>query len=223
MVERLGRLRFGRLMLVALVALAALTGVASSQNNVRPIKLVTFGDSLTAGFGLPLASAFPAKLEAALRGKGYKVDVVNAGVSGDTVADGLARLDWSIPEGTDAVIVELGANDALRGLDPKLARSGLDEIVKRLRQRHVAVMLAGMYAPRNFGPEYSAQFDPIYPELAKTYDLPLYPFFLDGVATDPKLNQGDGLHPTGAGVDVIVARILPTVEALLTKVSAQRS
>jgi acyl-CoA thioesterase I len=227
MVERLRRLRLGRLMLVALVALAALSGVANGQDNskapTKPIKLVAFGDSLTAGLGLPLAAAFPAKLEAALRGKGYKVDVVNAGVSGDTVADGLARLDWSIPQDADAVIVELGANDALRGLDPKLTRSGLDEIVKRLRQRHVAVMLAGMYAPRNFGPDYSAQFDPIYPDLAKTYDLPLYPFFLDGVATDPKLNQGDGLHPTAAGVDIIVARILPAVEALLTKVSAQRS
>jgi acyl-CoA thioesterase-1 len=212
-------------MLVALVVLVALSGVAQSQQsaNARSTKLVAFGDSLTAGLGLPAGSAFPAKLEAALRAKGYKVDVINAGVSGDTVADGLARLDWSIPEGTDAVIIELGANDALRGLDPKAARAGLDEIVKRLRQRNVAVMLAGMYAPRNLGPDYSAQFDPIYPDLAKTYDLPLYPFFLDGVATDPKLNQGDGLHPTAAGVDVIVARILPTVEALLTKVSAQHS
>lgn len=222
MVERLGR----RLMLVTLVAFAALSGVASGQadNKAAPgaIKLVAFGDSLTAGLGLPAASAFPAKLEAALRARGYKVDVTNAGVSGDTVADGLARLDWSIPDGSDAVIVELGANDALRGLDPKLARAGLDEIVKRLRQRNVAVMLAGMYAPRNLGDEYSAQFDPIYPDLAKAYDVPLYPFFLDGVATDPKLNQADGLHPTAEGVDIIVARILPTVEALLTKVSAQR-
>jgi len=217
MVERLGQL-----MLVALVAFAALSGAANAQNNARPVKLVAFGDSLTAGLGLPAASTFPAKLEAALRAKGFMVDVANAGVSGDTVADGLARLDWSIPEGTDAVIVELGANDALRGLDPKLTRSGLDEIVKRLRQRHVAVLLAGMYAPRNLGPEYSAQFDPIYSDLAKAYDLALYPFFLDGVATDPKLNQPDGLHPTAAGVDIIVARILPTIEALLTKVSAQR-
>jgi len=209
-------------MLVALVALAALSGAASGQADTRPIKLVAFGDSLTAGLGLPATSAFPAKLEAALRAGGYNVDVTNAGVSGDTVADGLARLDWSIPDGTDAVIVELGANDTLRGLDPKLARSGLDEIVKRLRQRHVEVMLAGMYAPRNLGPDYSAQFDPIYPDLAKSYGLVLYPFFLDGVATDPKLNQADGMHPTAAGVDIIVARILPTVEALLSKVSAQR-
>jgi len=217
--------RFGRLMLVALVALGALSSVANGQQSTdaRPTKLVAFGDSLIAGLGLPAASSFPAKLEAALRAKGYKVDVVNAGVSGDTVADGLARLDWSIPRDADAVIIELGANDALRGLDPKAARAGLDEIVKRLRQRDVAVMLAGMYAPRNLGPDYSAQFDPIYPDLAKAYDLPLYPFFLDGVATDPKLNQADGLHPTAAGVDIIVARILPTVEALLTKVSARHS
>lgn len=220
MVERLCRL-----MVVVVVAFAALSGVANGQQSVnsKPTKLVAFGDSLTAGLGLPAAASFPAKLEAALRAKGYKVDVVNAGVSGDTVADGLARLDWSIPQDADAVIIELGANDALRGLDPKATRTGLDEIVKRLRQRNVAVMLAGMYAPRNLGPDYSAQFDPIYPDLAKAYDLPLYPFFLDGVATDPKLNQGDGLHPTAAGVDIIVARILPTVEALLTKVSAQRS
>ena len=220
MVERLCRL-----MVTAVVVFAALSGVANGQQSVnsKPTKLVAFGDSLTAGLGLPAVASFPAKLEAALRAKGYRVDVVNAGVSGDTVADGLARLDWSIPQDADAVIIELGANDALRGLDPKATRSGLDEIVKRLRQRNVAVMLAGMYAPRNLGPDYSAQFDPIYPDLAKAYDLPLYPFFLDGVATDPKLNQADGLHPTAAGVDVIVARILPTVEALLTKVSAQRS
>jgi len=220
MVERLCRL-----MVMAVVVIAALSGVANGQQSVnsKPTKLVAFGDSLTAGLGLPAAASFPAKLEAALRAKGHKVDVVNAGVSGDTVADGLARLDWSIPQDADAVIIELGANDALRGLDPKATRAGLDEIVKRLRQRNVAVMLAGMYAPRNLGPDYSAQFDPIYPDLAKAYDLPLYPFFLDGVATDPRLNQADGLHPTAAGVDVIVARILPTVEALLTKVSAQRS
>jgi len=220
MVERLCRL-----MVMAVVVIAALSGVANGQQSVnsKPTKLVAFGDSLTAGLGLPAVASFPAKLETALRAKGHKVDVVNAGVSGDTVADGLARLDWSIPQDADAVIIELGANDALRGLDPKATRAGLDEIVKRLRQRNVAVMLAGMYAPRNLGPDYSAQFDPIYPDLAKAYDLPLYPFFLDGVATDPKLNQADGLHPTAAGVDVIVARILPTVEALLTKVSAQRS
>lgn len=186
----------------------------------KPIKLVAFGDSLTAGYGLQLTSAFPARLEKALREKGYNVDVHNAGVSGDTVADGLARLDWSIPEGTEAAIVELGANDALRGLDPKNTRAGLDEIVKRLRQRNISVMLAGMYAPRNYGADYAGDFDRIYPDLAKAYGLTLYPFFLDGVVTDPKLNQGDGLHPTAAGVDVIVARILPTVEAFLTKLTA---
>jgi acyl-CoA thioesterase-1 len=215
--------RFGRFMLMTLVALTAVSGAASGEDaGQKPIKLAAFGDSLTAGFGLPLASAFPTKLEAALRGKGWHVDVVNAGVSGDTVADGLARLDWSIPQDADAVLVELGANDALRGIDPKLARAGLDEIVKRLRQRNVAVMLAGMYAPRNYGPEYSREFEQIYPDLAKAYDVPLYPFFLDGVATDPNLNQADGLHPTAAGVDVIVKRILPTVEAWLTKVMARR-
>jgi acyl-CoA thioesterase I len=203
---------------VALMMVAAF-GQAPSQ---RPIKLVAFGDSLTAGLGLPAAQAFPAKLEKALRANGFNVEVLNAGVSGDTTTDGLARLDWSIPAGTDAVIVELGANDALRGSDPKLTRSNLDEIVKRLRQRQIAVMLAGMYAPRNYGAEYSASFDQIYPDLAKAYDVPLYPFFLDGVATDPKFNQGDGLHPTAEGVDVIVGRILPVVNAFLTKVLEQR-
>ena len=208
-------------MLGVLVAAALMAGAANGQTTVqRPIKLVAFGDSLTAGLGLPLTQAFPAKLEKALRARGLNVDVLNAGVSGDTTTDGLARLDWSIPDGTDAVIVELGANDALRGTDPKLARAALDEIVRRLRQRDIAVMLAGMYAPRNYGQEYSASFDRIYPDLSKTYDVPLYPFFLDGVATDPKLNQGDGLHPTADGVDVIVGRILPVVEALLARVAA---
>lgn len=188
----------------------------------RPIQLVALGDSLTAGYGLPREAAFAAKLEKALRARGLRVDVRNAGVSGDTVADGLARLDWSVPEGTDAVIIELGANDALRGLDPRAARAGLDEIVKRLRQRNISIMLAGMYAPRNYGPDYSARFDQIYGEVAKAYDLPLYPFFLEGVAGDRTLNQPDGLHPTTAGIDVIVNRILPSVEAFLTKVAAQR-
>jgi acyl-CoA thioesterase-1 len=218
---------FGRRMLAVLAVGMCLCGAAIAQETVqgkpaKPIKLAVLGDSLTAGLGLPLASAFPAKLEAALRARNLDVTVINAGVSGDTSSDGLARLDWSIPQDTDAVIVELGANDALRAIDPKLTRNALDEIVKRLRQRDVAVMLAGMYAPRNFGAEYSAQFDPIYPDLAKAYDVPLYPFFLDGVATDRALNQADGLHPTAAGVNVIVERMLPTVEAWLTKVAARR-
>jgi acyl-CoA thioesterase-1 len=187
----------------------------------RPIKLAVLGDSLSAGLGLPAQSAFPAKLEQALRANGVTVDVLNAGVSGDTASDGLARLDWSIPEDIDAVIVELGANDALRGIDPKVTRAALDEIVKRLRQRHVAVLLAGMYAPRNLGQDYADRFDRIFADLAKAHDVPLYPFFLDGVATDAGLNQADGMHPTAAGVDVIVARILPGVKALLASAAAR--
>ena len=194
----------------------------ASARAQAPIKLAVLGDSLSAGYGLLAEAAFPARLQKALRDKGIKVDILNAGVSGDTTSAGRDRLDWSIPDGTEAVIVELGANDALRGLDPKVTKAALEDIVKRLQARKIAVMLAGMYAPRNYGPDYAAKFDPIYPDLAKAYDVPLYPFFLDGVAGEAKLNQPDGLHPTAEGIDVIVARILPTVEAFLTKVSAER-
>jgi len=191
---------------------------ASPVLSQTPLKLAILGDSLTAGYGLPASAAFPVRLEKALREKGLNVDVLNAGVSGDTASGGRDRLDWSIPDGTEAVIVELGANDALRGLDPAVTRAALEEIIKKLQARKIAVMLAGMYAPRNYGAEYAAKFDPIYPELAKAYDVPLYPFFLDGVAAEAKLNQPDGLHPTAEGVDIIVARILPAVEQFLGKV-----
>lgn len=187
-----------------------------------PIKLAVLGDSLTAGYGLPAEAAFPAKLQKALREKGINVDVLNAGVSGDTSSAGRDRLDWSIPDGTEAVIVELGANDALRGLDPKVTKEALAGIVKRLKARGIAVMLAGMYAPRNYGPDYAARFDPIYPELAKAHDVPLYPFFLDGVAGEARLNLPDGIHPTAEGIEVIVARILPSVQAFLTRILAER-
>lgn len=187
-----------------------------------PIKLAVLGDSLTAGHGLPAEAAFPAKLQKALRDKGIKVDVLNAGVSGDTASAGRDRLDWSIPDGTEAVIVELGANDALRGLDPKVTKAALEDIVKRLEARGIAVMLAGMYAPRNYGPDYAARFDPIYAEVAKAHDVPLYPFFLDGVAGEAKLNLPDGIHPTAEGIDIIVDRILPSVETFLNKVAAER-
>lgn len=188
-----------------------------------PIKLAVLGDSLSAGYGLPVGSAFPAKLEKALRDKGYKIDILNAGVSGDTSSGGRDRLDWSIPDGTEAVIVELGANDAMRGLDPKVTRGALEDIIKRLQARKISVMLAGMVAPPNYGPDYAAKFDPIYADLARGYDLTLYPFFLDGVAAEAKLNQADGIHPTAEGIDIMVNRILPTVEALLNKVAADRA
>ena len=188
-----------------------------------PIKLAVLGDSLSAGYGLPLQAAFPARLQKALREKGFDVDILNAGVSGDTTSSGRDRLDWSIPDGTEAVIVELGANDALRGLDPKVTKGALEDIIKRLQARKMAVMLAGMLAPPNYGPDYAAKFDPIYADLGKAYDVPLYPFFLDGVAGDVKLNLADGIHPTAEGIDIIVTRILPSVEAFLSKVAANRT
>jgi acyl-CoA thioesterase-1 len=188
----------------------------------RPIRIVALGDSLTAGLGLATEQTFPFKLAQALRQKGISVDVVNAGVSGDTVSDGVARLDWSVPDGTDAVILELGANDALRGIDPKLTRAGLDSILRRLTQRHIAVLLAGMRAPRNMGATYVEAFDAIFPELASAFDVVFYPFFLDGVATERAFNQPDGLHPTAGGVDVIVARILPKVEELVAHIRRAR-
>ncbi len=188
----------------------------------RPIKIVALGDSLTAGFGLPVEAAFPTKLAEALKTKGIAVTITNAGVSGDTVSGGLGRLDWSVPDGTEAVILELGANDALRGQDPKVTKTALDAILRKLADRHIAVLLAGMRAPRNMGPDYAREFDAIFPALASTHSVVFYPFFLDGVAADPKLNQGDGLHPNAAGVDVIVGRILPKVEELIGRARAAR-
>ena len=188
----------------------------------KPIKMVVLGDSLSAGLGLPASAAFPARLQKALASKGIEVDMINAGVSGDTASGGRDRLDWSVPEGTEAVIVELGANDALRGVDPKVTRSALTEILTRLKARGIAVLLCGMYAPPNYGSDYSARFNAIYPELAKSFGVPLYPFFLEGVASDAKLNQADGIHPTAEGVDTIVRNILPTVEAFLGAISRQR-
>jgi acyl-CoA thioesterase-1 len=208
-------------MFVMMALCAALVG-APAQAADRALKIVAFGDSLTAGLGLPAGAAFPARLEAALKAKGHAVAIVNAGVSGDTASGGLGRLDWSVPDDTDAVILELGANDALRGVDPKITKAALDAILGKLDARHVPVLLAGMAAPRNMGADYARAFDAIYPTLASTHRVVFYPFFLEGVATDPKLNQGDGLHPTAAGVDVIVARILPSVEALIARAHAER-
>lgn len=197
-----------------LVVLAAFT-MLSTAAAAAPVKLVAFGDSLTAGLGLPRADSFAAKLETALKAKGYDVTVVNAGVSGDTTAAGLARLDWSVPADASAVIVELGANDMLRGLDPSIPRKNLTEILTRLKARNLPVLLAGMRAAPNLGADYQRQFDAIYPDLAAKFSVPLYPFFLQGVAGDRALNQKDGIHPTAEGVDRIVAAILPSVEQLV--------
>jgi acyl-CoA thioesterase I len=186
----------------------------------HPVNIVAFGDSLTAGYGLPANEAFPAQLQRALDAKGLAVNVVNAGVSGDTATGGLSRLDWSVPDGTDAVILELGANDALRGFDPGVTRKALDTMLRRLKERKISVLLCGMVAPPNLGAEYGRAFNSIYPDLAAQTGAILYPFFLTGVAADPKLNQRDGLHPTAAGVAVIVDRILPQVEQLIARAKA---
>jgi acyl-CoA thioesterase-1 len=204
-----------------LVLTAAL--VTAGPVLAQPVKMVVLGDSLSAGLGLTGPAAFPARLQKALKDKGIDVDMINAGVSGDTSSGGSGRLDWSVPEGTEAVIVELGANDALRGIDPDVTRAALSDIVSRLKARKIAVMLCGMLAPPNYGKDYAAQFNTIYPDLAKKFDVPLYPFFLDGVAADKKLNQADGIHPTAEGVDIIVGKILPTVQAFLGTIRGQRS
>ena len=194
-----------------------------AKANDKPVKIVVLGDSLSAGLGLSAAAAFPARLQKALKDRGVNVDMINAGVSGDTSSGGRDRLDWSIPEGTQAVIVELGANDALRGIDPKITRAALTDIVSRLKGRGIAVMLCGMLAPPNYGSDYADRFNSIYPDLAKAFDVPLYPFFLAGVAADAKLNQADGIHPTAEGVDIIVGNMLPAVETFLRPFRPQPS
>lgn len=179
--------------------------------------ILAFGDSLTAGYGLARNDSFPARLEAALAGAGVKARVIDGGVSGDTTAGGLQRLDWLLGEEPDLVIVELGANDGLRGLDPEETRRNLDQIIQRIDATGAKVLLTGMFAPPNLGREYGAEFNAIFPELADKHNVPLYPFFLDGVAAEPALNQADGMHPNADGVAVIVERILPYVIAALGK------
>jgi acyl-CoA thioesterase I len=208
------------LFLALAVAFCAL--VSPGTTAAEPLRIVAFGDSLTAGLGLAQTEAFPVRLEAALRAKGYDVEVINAGVSGDTARGGLDRLDWSVPDKTDAIILELGANDALRATDPAVTLKALDEILRRLKARKVEVLLAGMQAPPNMGADYIAPFNRIYPDLAQKHEVLLYPFFLDGVAAVDSLNQRDGIHPTAEGVETIVQRILPYVEKLIARVQANR-
>ncbi len=202
----------------ALAAAFALTGAAAAE----PVRILAYGDSLTAGYGLAPEDAFPARLEAALRRAGHDVRVINGGVSGDTAAGGRARLDWALADRPDMAILELGANDALRGLDPDRTFADLDAILARFRAEGIAVLLAGMRAPPNLGPEYVAAFDGIFPRLAEKHGVALYPFFLEGVAADPALNQADGIHPNAAGVRAIVERILPYVERVLATVGGRR-
>ena len=210
-------------LMVALMTAPLAFAQAPAAAAGKPLKMVVLGDSLSAGLGLQASAAFPERLKKALQAKGIAVDMTNAGVSGDTSSGGRDRLDWSVPDGTDAVILELGANDALRGLDPKVTSDALSDILTRLKARKIAVLLCGMLAPPNYGSDYSAQFNVIYPDLAKSFAVPLYPFFLDGVVTDAKLNQADGMHPTAEGVDVIVNHMLPTVQAFLGAIPGQRS
>lgn len=207
----------------AFVAAWLAIGMGGSVQAAEPIRIVVLGDSLVAGFNIRVSEAFPAQLESALKAKGHNVEVINAGVSGDTTAAGLDRLQWAVPDNADAVILELGANDALRGLDPKAAKANLEKIITSVRGKGADVLLAGMMAPRNLGPEYVKAFDGMYPELAKTYDLLLYPFFLDGIAMDPALNLGDGLHPNPKGVAEITRRFLPKAEELIARVLARKA
>jgi acyl-CoA thioesterase-1 len=208
--------------IAAICSVAVAVGLAAPVAAEPPLQIVMLGDSLTAAYGLPAKDGFVPRLQAALAAKGIAADIANAGVSGDTASDGLARLDWSVPQGTDAVIVELGANDMLRGIKPEVTRAALDTILQRLAARHIAVMLCGMRAAPNLGAEYGQAFDSIYTDLAAKYGAVLYPFFLDGSAGERKLTQADGLHPNADGVGVIVERILPKVEELVAHLRAQK-
>jgi len=214
------------LWLVALVPIALFLSCSSSHSLPviadRPVKIVVLGDSLASGFGLLFSPAFPERLEQVLKHKGFAVTVVNAGVSGDTASDGLRRLDSAVPEDTDALIIELGANDAERAIDPNVTRAALAAILQRMKARHIQVLLTGMWAFASEGEAYARAFAAIYPSLASTYSFVWYPFILDGVAGNPALIQVDGEHPNAQGVDVIVSRILPQVEQLIARVQATR-
>ncbi|MHB9474672.1 arylesterase [Mesorhizobium sp. W016] len=211
------KISFKRLNAAGLVLFVTLCGAISSVS-AETFTIVGFGDSLMAGFGLGPGDGFTDKLQAALRAKGHDVTVANAGVSGDTSSGGLARLDWSVPDGTRLVILELGANDMLRGVSPSITEKNLDDMLAKLKARKIAVLLAGMRAAPNLGADYQNAFDAIYPKLAAKYDVPLYPFFLDGVAGQSGLQLEDGLHPNPKGVAVMVERILPAVEKAVAAV-----
>jgi acyl-CoA thioesterase-1 len=196
-----------------LLVLLCLSAAVHAQT--APIKIAVLGDSIAAGYGIKPAEAFPAKLQSALMAQGRAVTVLNHGVSGDTTAGGVDRLDWMLADKPDIVLVELGGNDALRGIDPAATEKNLDTIVGRLKEAGVTVWLAGMLAPRNLGPQYVTAFDGLYRKVADKYDVPLYPFILEGVAQDARLNQADGIHPNPAGVDVLVEHLLPFVTSNL--------
>ena len=216
------------LMVMTILSWLMLPAAALAQQTTTPpeagetLQIVAFGDSLSAGYGVGPGESFPEQLQAALRDAGHDVSVANAGVSGDTTSGGLARLEWSVPQEADLVIVELGANDALRGISPEITERNLDQILAKLQARDQTALLAGMMAPPNMGADYAAEFDGIYQRLADKYDVAFYPFFLDGVAAEPALNQDDGMHPNPEGVAVIVERILPAVTKALDAISAER-
>lgn len=206
--------------LAAFVAIF-LAFASTSPVRAEQVQIVGFGDSLTAGFGLAPGEAFTDRLQAALLAKGYDVVVANAGVSGDTSSGGLARLDWSVPDGTSLVILEVGANDMLRGIDPQMVENNLDKMLARLKERKIPVLLAGMIAAPNLGHAYGEAFGTLYPRLAEKYGVPLYPFFLDGVVGNPALQLEDKMHPNAKGIDVIVERILPAVEKMIKALPAK--
>ena len=204
--------------MLRILSLAAILLFSAQLAFAKPVTLLVLGDSLTAGLGLEPQDAFPAKLEAALRPRHPDLTIVNAGVSGDTAADGLARLDWALTDEVGGLIVGLGANDALRGLDVAQTEMALDGIMLKAQQRNLPVLILGMKVPPNMGPDYVARFDGLYPRLAEKHGVLLYPFFLDGVAANAGLNQADGIHPNAQGVDAIVLKVLPRVEELIGKV-----
>ena len=214
-------LNISHIIIAALIFNFAVAISAIGAPTTKPIKLIAFGDSLTAGYGLPRNAAFPVQLEKSLKAQGHNVQISNAGISGDTASGGLARLDWAIPKGTDAVILELGANDALRGVTPSKTRDSLDKIMARLKARDIPVLITGMIAPQGMGDEFGEAFNSIFSDLAKKYNALHYPFFLNGVALDPKLNQPDGIHPTTKGVAIIVEKIQPSVIKLIRRVKAK--
>lgn len=202
---------------VILLALTAGPRIAAAE----PLQLVGLGDSLMAGYQLPQEDALPAQLQRQLVAKGHEVVIANAGVSGDTTSGGLSRVDWSVPEGTDGVILELGANDALRGIAPEQTEKNLDQIITRLKDRKIPILLVGMLAPPNMGDDYGKRFNAIYPRLAEKYDLPLYPFVLDGVITDRSLLLEDGMHPNTKGLEIMAERMLPLAESWVEGIKGQ--
>jgi acyl-CoA thioesterase I len=208
---------------IAAFGLMLMLLLSAHAETAKPeITIVAFGDSLTAGYLLQPDESFPAQLQMALQAKGHKVEIINAGVSGDTTAGGLDRLAWTLQPGADAVILELGANDALRGTDPKITRDNLDKMLAMITAKAIPVLIAGMKAPGNWGADYIAAFDPVFPELAAKYNAALYPFILDGVALNPALVLNDGMHPSAAGVAEIVKRIMPEAEALVARARARK-